>query len=303
MSADVAIIGAGPVGLTLANLLGRRGHSVKIYEKQAEPYPQPRAIHFDGEVMRVFQATGLADTILPHTHVGRGMLFQDMAGNTLVDWSRDQETGPMGWFESYRFYQPGLEQALRDGLSRFDHVQLATSSEVASVSQTADGAQIDCDGSIERAQYVIGCDGATSLTRMALSSEMEDLGFNERWLVADLRLTRNRPDLGDHTIQYCDPDTPATCGRGVGDWRRWEVRLGKGDPDNLSTSAIWKKLERWITPKDAILERGAVYTFRSRVARDWGHGRIYIAGDAAHQMPPFMGQGMCAGIRDAANLR
>ena len=123
---DIAIIGAGPVGLTLANLLGVRGLSVRVIEKQAQYYDLPRAIHFDGEAMRVFQATGLAEEVLAHTHVGAGMLFKNADDVVLIDWSRAQDIGPMGWHESYRFHQPGLEDALRRGLDRFTNVELTS---------------------------------------------------------------------------------------------------------------------------------------------------------------------------------
>lgn len=285
-AAPIVIIGGGPVGLTLAHLLIARGVAVQIYEKQPKPYPLPRAIHFDGEAMRVFQATGLADQILRHTHVGKGMLFQDMSGKTLVDWSRAQTPGPMGWYESYRFYQPGVEQVLRDALP-------------AGVLHT--GAQVG-PADFPDAPFIIACDGAQSDTRQALGIGLNDLGFHERWLVVDLRLTRPRDDLGDYSIQYCDPAAPATYVRGTQEWRRWEMRIGPDDPDPMPQAMVWDRLRRWITPQDARLERAAIYTFRSRIAERWRVGRVLIAGDAAHQMPPFMGQGMCAGIRDTSNL-
>ena len=135
---DVVIIGGGPVGILLANLLGQRGLSVCLCEKRQAPYPLPRAIHFDGEVMRVFQSAGLAEAVLPHTHVGVGLLFQDGNGKTLIDWSRDQTIGPMGWYESYRFFQPGLEAVLREGLDRFAHVTRRDGCAVTALSQTED---------------------------------------------------------------------------------------------------------------------------------------------------------------------
>ncbi len=299
---DVAIIGAGPIGLTLANLLGRRGHRVHVLERRPRPYDLPRAIHFDAEAMRCFQATGLADEILAHTHVGRGMLFKDAAGRTLVDWSRGQTPGPMGWCESYRFYQPGLEDALRHGLDRFDGVRLERGAEVVSIAQGDTVTLTLADGRSVTARYAIGADGAQSLARQSIGAALDNLGFRERWLVADLLLRRPRPDLGDHTIQHCDPESPATYARGAGGWRRWEIRLAPGDPDTLPEAEVWRRLARWITPGDATLRRAAVYTFRSAVATRWRDRRVMIAGDAAHQMPPFMGQGMCAGVRDAANL-
>ena len=297
---DIAIIGAGPIGLTLANLLGVRGLSVRVIEKQAQYYDLPRAIHFDGEAMRVFQATGLAEEVLAHTHVGVGMLFKNADDVVLIDWSRAQDIGPMGWHESYRFHQPGLEDALRRGLDRFTNVELTSGVEVTElVAET--GTMRLSNGENLSASYVIGCDGADSFTRAAVGLPLNDLGFQERWLVVDAVLKRLRPDLGDYSIQFCDAENPATYVRGTKDRRRWEIRLNqaKADPDN---DAIWALLSRWITPDDADLERAAVYTFRSAVAARWREGPVLIAGDAAHQMPPFMGQGMCAGVRDVANL-
>ena len=263
----------------------------------------PRAIHFDGEAMRCFQAAELARAILPHTHVGRGMLFRDLDGNTIVDWSRNRTPGFTGWHESYRFFQPGLELELRGALDRLKGTRLVWDAEVTGVSQDRSGVVLRlADGGAVTARFAVACDGAGSFTRRALGIGLEDLGFRERWLVCDLLLKRNRDDLGDHSVQYCDPETPATYVRGTGDWRRWEIRIRDGDPDAWPESMVWESLARWITPSQATLKRSAVYVFRSRIALKWRTGRILLAGDAAHQMPPFMGQGMCAGIRDAGNL-
>lgn len=301
MTWDVALIGAGPVALTLANLLGRRGVRVLVLERQAQPFPLPRAIHFDGEVMRGFQAAGVAAAVLPHTCVGLGMRFQDASGRVLVDWSRDPKPGPMGWHESYRVYQPGLEAALEAAARARPTVEIRRGVEVTQVIPGTP-VRLETNGAAVEARYVVGCDGANSLTRHAIGGGQRDLGFRERWLVVDLRLTTPRPDLGDHTVQHCDAQAPATYGRGVGDWRRWEFRLAPTDPDPVPDPEIWARLSRWIAPTEARLERAAVYTFRSQLAEVWRDGPLLIAGDAAHQMPPFMGQGMGAGIRDAVAL-
>lgn len=299
---DIAVIGAGPVGLTLAHLLGARGLRVHLLEKQPSPYLLPRAVHLDAEAMRIFQSAGLAAAILPQTHVNPGMLFKDAEGRVLVDWSRDPLLGPLGWHESYRCHQPGIEAVLRDTLPRRPTVRLDMGRAVTGLRQDAQGVQLDtADGPVS-ALYVIACDGAASPLREWLGITTHDLGFEERWLVTDLILTRPRADLGDHSIQHCNPDRPATYVRGVGDRRRWEIRLDAEAPDQLPETAIWRYLAPWITPQEATLERAAIYTFRSRIARRWRCSRVFLAGDAAHQMPPFMGQGLCAGLRDAANL-
>lgn len=301
---DAAIIGFGPVGATLAHLLAQQGLSVLLLDREEAAYHLPRAVHVDDEVMRVFQGIGLAEAILPDTHVSPGMRFVDPDGRLLMDWSRPAALTPQGWHASYRFHQPALERVLREGLSRHPGVTCETATEVTAVAQDADGVTLSTTRGPRRAAWVIGCDGARSFLRGVIGGGMEDLGFDERWLVVDLILKRPRPDLGDHSIQFCNPARPATYVRGVGDRRRFEITVHPGEApgDRMPEAEVWRLLATWITPEDATLERAAIYTFRSAVARRWRDGRLLIAGDAAHLTPPFMGQGMCAGIRDVANL-
>jgi 3-(3-hydroxy-phenyl)propionate hydroxylase len=154
------------------------------------------------------------------------------------------------------------------------------------------------------ARYVVGCDGARSTVRRIMGTELEDLESHERWQVVDLVLNRDKPELGDHSIQYCDPARPATYVRGPGMPRRWELMLlpGGDAAAMCRPEVVWQLLSRWITPEEATLKRPAAHTFYSVVAKGWRKDRLLIAGDAAHQTPPFMGQGMCAGIRDASDL-
>jgi 3-(3-hydroxy-phenyl)propionate hydroxylase len=308
---DVLIVGYGPVGATLANLLGQGGVSTLVLEREAAAYHLPRAVHFDDEVMRVFQAIGLAEEIAAHTHVSPGMRFLCPQGRLLLDWPRPQVVGPQGWHASYRFHQPDLERVLRAGATRWPSVTVRPRCEVFALDRTADGGvavrfEDLSSGQLLRcrARYVVGCDGARSLVRRFTGAPLDDLGFHERWLVVDVLLKRLVPTLGDHSLQYCDPARPATYVRGTGDRRRWEITILPGEDGQAMTSParVWELLGRWITPEDAELERSAAYTFHSLVARRWRDGPLLIAGDAAHQTPPFLGQGMCAGIRDAANL-
>ncbi len=307
---DVAIVGLGPTGATLAALLADMGRSVLVLERAADIYDLPRAVHFDDEVMRVLQWVGIADTFRDNVFINKGMRFVDMAGNLLLDWPRPQEMTSNGWNASYRFHQPDLERALRTGLMQRKNVTILLSHDVEQVEDDGDTVRLRfrnrTDNTVHEASalFVVGCDGANSKIRSIIGSPMESLGFNQRWLVVDVILKHEMPELGDHTLQYCDPETPSTYCRNVGLRRRWEFALPKGESDQSASDPdnIWKRLSGWLTPENAEIERSAIYTFKSEVAREWVKGRLVIAGDAAHLTPPFMGQGLCAGIRDAANL-
>ena len=307
---DVAIVGLGPVGATLANLLGQSGVKTLVLEREHACYHLPRAVHFDDEVMRTFQTIGLADRIAAKTRFNVGMRFVDHEGKLLLDWPRPPELSAQGWHTSYRFHQPDLEEILRDGLGRFTEVEVRSRCEAFMLDDKGDHVELRYEdltcGRVHRvrASYVVGCDGARSLVRRFLESGMEDLGFHERWLVVDVLLNRDKPELGDHSIQYCNPARPVTYVRGPENRRRWEIAVL---PEETSTeitapARVWQLLENWLSPDEAELERAAVYTFHSLIADTWGRGRLLLAGDAAHQTPPCMGQGMCAGIRDAVNL-
>jgi len=309
-SADVVIVGYGPVGGTLANLLGQCGIATLVLEREQAAYHLPRAVHFDDECMRVFQTIGLAEAIEPLVHVSPGMRFVDPAGLPILEWPRQQARTPVGWHASYRFHQPELECILRQGLARFPTVRVRTRVEALAVDEDAAGVIIRAEdlntGRLERirARYVVGCDGARSFIRRKIGETPDDLRFDERWLVVDLLLKQPKPELGDWSVQYCNPARPATYVRGTGNRRRWEIAL-RDDEDTaemVRPEKVWALLAPWLTPNEAELERAACYRFQSIVARPWRLGRLLLAGDAAHQTPPFLGQGMCAGIRDAANL-
>jgi 3-(3-hydroxy-phenyl)propionate hydroxylase len=307
---DICIVGYGPTGATLANLIAQCGLSVVIIEREPEMYQLPRAVHFDGETMRVFQSLGIADQLSKKVRINPGMRFVDQQKSVILNWPRPQEIGSQGWHASYRLHQPDLEHLLREKLSSYINATVMTDAEVIALTEGPESVDVACrrgsDGSeiLISTKYVVGCDGANSLVRKLIGSDIEDLGFKEKWLVVDLLLKRERPDLGDHSIQFCDPIRPMTYCRNPGNRRRWEITMleGETDEDITQSDRIWKLLSPWVTTDDADLERKAVYTFQSVLADTWRKGRLMIAGDAAHLTPPFMGQGMCAGIRDAANL-
>jgi 3-(3-hydroxy-phenyl)propionate hydroxylase len=292
---DVAIVGYGPVGALLANLLGQAGLRVEVFERDREIYNLPRAVHFDGEVMRIFQSVGLAERIAATTRTSsKGMHFVNAEGRTLMVRRGIDGPGPHGWAGNWYFHQPELEAIFRAGAARFDNVTIHLGCEVGSVDE------LD-------ARFVVGCDGARSLVRQAIGSKQHDLGLHQPWLVVDLLCDPASPQvqaLPDYTIQLCDPARPMTVVHVGGQRRRWEIMLMPGDDAaRLTEPAIfWPMMARWLRPEDAELERAAVYTFHSLVQEGWRKGRLLLAGDACHQTPPFLGQGMCAGMRDAANL-
>jgi len=310
MPFDVAVIGLGPVGATLANLLCRHGLTVAVLEREAAPYPLPRAVHFDAECMRVFDAIGIAGEVAGACRVSPGMKFVNAAGDLLVDWPRPDGVGPQGWHTSYRFHQPDLERILRRTLSAQPGVSVRSRAEVYALDERPGHVTVRYEdlttGTLRTldAAYVVGADGARSLARRLIGSEMTDLGLHERWLVFDALVKRPWSVLGDHSVQFCDPRRPATYVRGVGNRRRFEIMLHpEDDADEIARPAsVWSLISQWMTPEDADLERAAVYTFHALVAQSWRRGRLLLAGDSAHQTPPFLGQGLCAGIRDAANL-
>ncbi|MEY2685203.1 MAG: hypothetical protein RJA09_2347 [Pseudomonadota bacterium] len=309
---DLVIIGYGPAGATLANLVGQYGLRALVLEKDAEIYPLPRAIHFDGEVMRVFETMGLRAAVETISRPGlKGMYFNNAAGETLLIRAGTQARGPHGCANNHYFHQPELEQLLRQGVQRWGTVDVRTAHEVTHIQNNGDaGATLTVEnlngGDTYKVQtrYVVGCDGARSLVRKTMGSPLTDLGLHQPWLVFDVRLKTDVPHLPDHTVQICDPERPMTYCNVTGNRRRWEIMVMPGDDPNqlVEPQTLWRLVSRWVTPEQADIERAVIYTFHSVIAQGWRQGPLLLAGDAAHQTPPFLGQGMCAAIRDVANL-
>ena len=307
---DVIIVGLGPTGGTLANLLALNGFSILILEREKNLYALPRAVHFDDEIMRVFQTIGITKKFLKNTIINKGTKFVNSNGKVLLDWPRPKSITENGWYPSYRFHQPDLERHLRNRLKTFKKVKLIQNTEVTKIKNNKKKVNLFFKNKKKKkvekvcSKYVIGCDGARSTTREQMGSVLDNLGFTQKWAVVDLILKKNKNKLPDRTIQYSNSERPATYCRNVGKRRRWEFAIqdNENEKEILSDKYIWNFLKPWLNPKEAHLERKAIYIFQSAIARKWRKGRIFIAGDAAHLMPPFMGQGMCAGIRDASNL-
>ena len=302
--ADVGIVGYGPVGSTLAILLGQLGRSVIVVERWPEPYPLPRAVHFDHEVGRILQACRIGDDLRVMTEPGEIYEWRNATGRTLLRFGRVGD-GPSGWPLSSMFNQPTLETLLDRRVQDLPCVEVHRGVEVAGLSQDGDGVTLHTAhrGDV-RTRYVVGCDGANSTIRTVAELPTHDLGYFYDWLVVDLILDEARV-FDPLNLQICDPLRPTTVVSGGPGRRRWEfMRLPEETLDELNEEhRAWQLLAPWdVHPGNARLERHAVYTFRARYAQQWRAGRVFVAGDAAHLTPPFAGQGMCAGIRDAANL-
>ncbi|EIZ78332.1 monooxygenase FAD-binding protein [Novosphingobium sp. Rr 2-17] len=306
---DVAVIGCGPVGAALANLLETHGLTVLVLDQFVDSYPLPRATHIDGEAVRILQSAGVMDDLADKLGIYSRMRFEDADGKLLIDWPRSTTPGSHGWRDSNRFHQPDLEAALRERAANRPTIDLRLGWGVTAITQNNESVTLETTGpegqaKAFQARYVVGCDGARSSTREALGAQLQTLAPSEQWLVADLILHPDTPDLAEGTVQYCDPARPVTYIEAVGRRRRWEVMLLPGDDPQTFAAPdhVYRLLSRWVTPQDAQIERSVVYKFNSTLASKWRKGRVLIAGDAAHQTPPFLGQGLCAGLRDAANL-
>ncbi|MDT4839146.1 3-(3-hydroxy-phenyl)propionate/3-hydroxycinnamic acid hydroxylase [compost metagenome] len=308
---DVAIVGFGPVGSTLANLLVQQGVKVAVLERESDVYHLARAGHLDAEVMRVLQSIGIADDFEPHTGQTKGMRFVDVDGNVLMEWKRGGERGANGWVSDYMFYQPTLETLLRDRVKSESRFQQYLLHDVYSIEPDEDGVTVRAEDTTSnqlqtiRAKFVVGCDGARSLVRRMIRTDHTDLGFKQRWLVVNVQ-AHEPPGFEPVSIQHCNPARPAyaTCS---GSRLRWEFMVHDDESARELTQHdnVWSLIESSVQPirrDQGAINRVAVYTFESLVATKWRAGRLLIAGDAAHRMPPFLGQGMCAGVRDASNL-
>jgi 3-(3-hydroxy-phenyl)propionate hydroxylase len=306
----VVVVGHGPTGAIAASLLGDRNIRTLAIDRQRDVYDKPRAIAIDHEILRLLDNFGAAERVLPYIapfpasqHFGaRGQLIRriDMV----------PEPYPLGYTPSMVFTQPPVEAALRAHAAAYNSVEVELGTELIGFDQSPDHVTLYLrdDRQATRsvtADYMIACDGASSGTRQALGIAFEDLVFDEPWLVVDLKV--NSATLGklpETAAQFCDPSRPTSFIIGPGNHRRFEIMLLPGeDPREMEEPAqVWRLLARWITPDDATLWRAASYRFHALVAREWRRGRIFLAGDAAHQQPPFIGQGMCQGIRDVGNL-
>ncbi|MGC6521781.1 MAG: bifunctional 3-(3-hydroxy-phenyl)propionate/3-hydroxycinnamic acid hydroxylase [Candidatus Micropelagos thuwalensis] len=305
---DIIIIGMGPVGAYLAALCGQISLSVRVLEKEAAVYDKPRAIVLDFEVLRLLNYLGVAEDILKTSVPALDYDFLNKDFEILSSRLQPQGVSPTGYHFANLFYQPEMEVAVRKKITELPNIEVTLNCEAESFTQSDEGVSVmlrTADGveTIE-GKYLVGCDGARSMTRTQLGIKLEDLNFNKPWMVVDTYIPAGQDTISKNAQQLCDPERPTTCVPSGLNRRRWEFMLKPHEqPENVTQIPFIKELIRpWIDPDKVEIVRNAVYQFNSKVANKWRDGRVLLAGDAAHQMPPFMGQGLCAGIRDAANL-
>jgi 3-(3-hydroxy-phenyl)propionate hydroxylase len=280
-----------------------------VFDREPEPLNLPRAVHFDGEVMRVFQSIGIADEVSEVIRLSRGVRYYGASGDLLMERRPPTETGRHLWADKNMFHQPDLERTLRAGMERYPNVQVLLEHEVLDVRDAGDAVELDVEHLVSgeksrwRVAYAVGSDGGRSLLRRTMGTVLEDFGVHDPWLVVDVELDEEM-DLPDCTVQYCDPERPTTYVHVTGNRRRWEFKIMPGDDQEALTSpeSVWSLLAPWVNRQNASITRSSIYTFHALVAERWREGRLFLAGDSAHQTPPFLGQGMCTGVRDAANL-
>jgi 3-(3-hydroxy-phenyl)propionate hydroxylase len=309
----VVIVGAGPTGVTAATLLGQYGVRCLVLDRWDGVYPQPRAVHLDDEIYRIIERLGVGDEFAAMSRPARGLRLVDRNHRVLAEFDRAGEQGRHGHPRANMFDQPVLEHLLRTNLEDQPTVTLRGNAEVTHLAQDGRGRvrvdltdRVTGDRDWVLATYVLGCDGANSVVRSAIGARMQDLRFEQRWLVVDVATSVDLAQWeGVH--QVCDPVRAATYMR-IGDSRyRWEFRLlpGESAADFSSLDALLPLIAPWVSGVpfgELELLRAAEYTFRAQLADRWRDRNVFLLGDAAHLTPPFIGQGLCAGLRDAMNL-
>ena len=308
---DVIIAGLGPTGATLAGLLGQSGMRVAILDRLPDLYPLPRAIGLDQESMRIVQQLSVSDKMSPHIAPYRPSEYLGMDGQLIKRLDTLPEPHMLGWAPNYVFDQPGFEKVLRARLADLPNVQVFLEAEIQATGQDSACAWADVllrgqtASTRLSADYLVACDGGSSPIRKRLGISLEDLNFDEPWLVVDAIVPDEKLALLPQTqVQYCEAARPCTFVVGPGNHRRWEIMLLEGDSlsPEFPEEELWPLLSRWLKPGEAKIWRAASYRFHGLVANAWRRERIFLAGDAAHMTPPFMAQGMVSGMRDAHNL-
>jgi len=305
---DIAIVGYGPVGALAALLLAEEGLRVAVLEQSTstEPLELPRAVGLDGESVRTFQRIGLGDeveAILQPPRETDEVCFTNSKRERLFG-TEMHGVANHGWRDNAFFDQPELESVLRGWVSAHEGIEVHFGCEVSQIETIEDGVALKTEsGATFRSTYAIGCDGASSFVRDTLGIEWTSLGYDQDWLVIDI-VQEPTAELPLVTMQVCDPArlTTYVCVKDPN--RRWEFQLLPGETREhmLQDETIAQLLDSWLPRDHYSIRRSAVYQFHAATAEQWKRGRVFLAGDSAHQTPPFLGQGLNAGFRDAVNL-
>lgn len=299
----IVVVGAGPTGLALANLLGVFGVACLLIERNAATVHEPRAVSIDDESLRTMQMAGLVETVMSETVAGYGSHYFSSRGRCFAKVQPTEE--PFGFPRRNAFRQPVLERQMHAALARFPHVTSAFRHEFIDFEQDASEVRLRIRHGDEEhrvaCDYLIACDGASSTVRRQLGIGMSGSTFRERWLIVDLE---NSPVASPHTKVFCDPKRPCIALPGPHLTRRYEFMLhdDEREGDMLAPETIARLLREHEAAPGSRIVRKVVYTFHARLADCWSEGRVYLGGDAAHLTPPFAGQGMNSGLRDATNL-
>lgn len=308
VSCDVVILGGGPVGSLLSILLSDMGVSNLVIDRDPVPYQLPRAIVMDDEIQRLLHDHGMGPWIEANTSRLEAADFVSPTGERIIGLDIPP-VGPQGLPPTVCHYQPDLDAMLRAEAERRG-AQVRWGRTAISLSDSTldstDAVTTTLDnGEVIASRWFVGCDGASSWTRKSLNLSLEDLRFDQEWVVVDIQLHPDATvELPVGVRQFCDPLRPATFVKGHGRYRRWEFQVQPNEDVALlnSPAGLWSLLAPWVTPAHATLVRSAVYRFHAVVAPVMQLGNVFLAGDSAHQMPPFLGQGLNSGMRDAANL-
>ncbi|WP_137817676.1 bifunctional 3-(3-hydroxy-phenyl)propionate/3-hydroxycinnamic acid hydroxylase [Pseudomonas sp. 2FG] len=310
MDYDLIIVGMGPVGAMAANLAGLWGLKTLALDKADNVYENPRAMGLDHEVMRAFGNIGLADAIAPYVMPYRASHYLTTQSRLIKHIDAAKPPHALGWAPNYVFSQPPVERELRANIASFAQVTVELGAEVLAVETQGELAQVQVrnrHGEVRTvsAGYVLACDGGTSPIRARLKLRMEDLVFDEPWLVVDVMLKEGAGEsLPTTNVQYCEVERPSTYVVGPGRHRRWEFMINPDETpaDIAKPESIKHLISRWLDADDYDIWRASSYRFHALVLEQWRSERIFFAGDAAHMTPPFLAQGMCQGIRDAMGL-